>query len=59
MPTQSDTDKIIRQVYCDVENGFGSIAETHRESKKILNSITYSDVKDFFGTAKVKTNKRL
>ena len=47
MSTQSDTDRIIRQVYYDSENGFGGIAETTRESKKILNSITYANVKDF------------
>ena len=47
MSTQSERDKIIRQVYYDVDTGFGSISETFKESKRILNSITYNDVKDF------------
>jgi hypothetical protein len=47
MSTQSERDKIIRQVYYDVDTGFGSISETFKESTTILNSITYNDVKDF------------
>ena len=55
MTEQQNKDSIIRQVYYDVDTGFSSIAETHRDAKKILNTITYNDVKDFFGKAKVKT----
>ena len=47
MSNQSEKDTIIRQVYYDAGNGFGSIAETYREAKKILNTIKYNDVKDF------------
>jgi hypothetical protein len=47
MVIQSDRDRIIRQVYYDVDNGFGSIAETYRDAHKIMNSITYEHVKDF------------
>ena len=43
MTDTSGKDCIIRQAYYD-EQGFGSIAETHREAKKILNTITYNDV---------------
>jgi hypothetical protein len=34
MSTQSERDKIIRQVYYDVDTGFGSISETFKESNK-------------------------
>ena len=34
MPTQTDKDRIIRQIYYESDSGFGSIAETARESKK-------------------------
>ena len=57
MPTQTDKDRIIRQIYYDSDSGFGSIAETHRESKKILNSITYNDVKDFLERQKSRQTK--
>ena len=55
----SEKDKIIRQVYYDADTGFGSINETYRDAKKILNTITYNDVKDFFRKAEIKTNKRM
>ena len=57
MSTQSDKDKIIRQIYYDSDSGFGSIAETHREAKKILNTITYNDVKDFLERQKSRQTK--
>jgi hypothetical protein len=57
MSNQSERDKIIRQVYYDSDSGFGSIAETHRESTKILNSITYNDVKDFLERQKSRQTK--
>ena len=34
MTEQQNKDNIIRQVYYDVDTGFGSIAETHRNAKK-------------------------
>ena len=37
--SKEDKDKVIRQVYYDADTGFGSIAETYKESKKILNTI--------------------
>ena len=57
MTEQQNKDKIIRQVYYDVDTGFGSIAETHRDAKKILNSITYNDVKDFLERQKSRQFK--
>ena len=57
MSTQSNKDRIIRQVYYNTDTGFGSIAETARESKKILNNITYNDVKDFLERQKSRQPK--
>ncbi|MFY9239447.1 MAG: transposase family protein [Roseovarius sp.] len=54
---KEDRDKVIRQVYYDTQTGFGSIAETFKESKKILNTITYNDVKDFLERQKVRQFK--
>ena len=56
MTDTSDKDRIIRQVYYD-DTGFGSIAETHREAKKILNTITYNNVKDFLERQKSRQTK--
>jgi hypothetical protein len=47
MVIQCHRDRIIRQVYYDIDNGFGSIAETYRDAHKIMNSITYEHVKEF------------
>ena len=55
--SKEDKDKVIRQVYYDADTGFGSIAETYKESKKILNTITYNDVKDFLERQKVRQFK--
>ena len=54
---KENRDKVIRQVYYDADTGFGSIAETFKESKKILNTITYNDVKDFLERQKVRQFK--
>ena len=52
----SARDRIIRQVYYN-ESGFGSIAETYKEAKKILNTITLNDVKDFLERQKTRQIK--
>ena len=57
MSEKSEKDKIIRQIYYDADSGFGSISETHREAKKILNTITYNDVKDFLERQKSRQTK--
>ena len=54
---KENRDKVIRQVYYDADTGFGSIAETFKESNKILNTITYNDVKDFLERQKVRQFK--
>jgi hypothetical protein len=41
----TDKDKIIRQVYYDKDNGFGSISDTYKQANKVLNTITVNDVK--------------
>ena len=55
--SKEEKDKIIRQIYYDADSGFGSIADTYKASKKILNSITYDDVKDFLSRQKVRQFK--
>jgi hypothetical protein len=52
----TDKDKIIRQVYYH-ESGFGSIAETYKDAKKRLNTITLNDVKDFLERQKTRQIK--
>jgi transposase InsO family protein len=52
MANKTEKDRIIRQVYYDADTGFSSTAETYRDSKKILNSITYNDVKEFLSRQK-------
>ena len=53
----SDKDKIIRQIYYDVEDGFGSIIETHKKAHHILNTITLNDVKEFLNKQKSRQTK--
>ena len=55
--SKEEKDKIIRQIYYDADSGFGSIADTYKASKKVLNSITYDDVKDFLSRQKVRQFK--
>ena len=57
MTDSSEKDKVIRQIYYDADSGFGSITETYKASKKVLNSITYDDVKDFLSRQKVRQFK--
>jgi hypothetical protein len=49
-------ENIIRQVYYN-ESGFGGIAETYKEAKKILNTITLNDVKEFLEKQKTRQIK--
>ena len=44
--SKDEKEQRIRQVYYN-EDGFGSVNETYKESKQILNSITINDVKEF------------
>ena len=53
----SDKEKIIRQIYYDVEDGFGSIIETHKKAHHILNTITLNDVKEFLNKQKSRQTK--
>ena len=53
----SDKDKIIRQIYYDVDDGFGSINETYRKAHHILNTITLNDVKEFLNKQKSRQTK--
>ena len=57
MSEQQNKDRVIRQVYYDVDTGFGSINETYQNAKKILNTITYNDVKDFLERQKSRQLK--
>ena len=52
---------VIRQVYYDTDTGYGSISNTYKEANRILNSITYKDVKEFLErqeSVQVKKNYR-
>ena len=39
--------QVIRQVYYDVDTGFGIINNTYKAANRLLSSITYKDVKEF------------
>ena len=51
-----EKNKIIRQVYYN-EDGFGSINETYKKAKNILNTITINDVKEFLSKQKGRQTK--
>jgi len=53
----TDKDKIIRQVYYDKDNGFGSINDTYKQANKVLNTITINDVKEFITRQKGRQTK--
>ena len=55
--SKDEKDKVIRQVYYDADAGFGSIAQTFKDAKKVLNSITYNDVKEFLERQKSRQTK--
>ena len=48
MDMSDDNDKIIRGVYYDQDSGLGLINDTYKQSHRILNTITLTDVKDLF-----------
>jgi transposase InsO family protein len=54
--TEENKSSVLRQVYYG-ENGFGSIAETYKEAKKILDSITYNDTKQWLEKQKSRQTK--
>ena len=58
MSDQQNKDRVIRQVYYDVDTGFGGINETYQNAKKILNTITYNDVKGFLERQKSRQFKK-
>ena len=47
MATSEVKDKIINYVYYN-ESGYGSIAVTHQDAKKVDNTITLKYVRDWF-----------
>ena len=49
---------VIRQVWYDADTGFGSISNTYKQARKILNSITYDDVKEFLERQETKQVKK-
>ena len=53
-----EKEKVIRQVYYDVEKGYSSIQQTYKDSKHILKSITLTDVKDFLQKQSPRQTKR-
>ena len=55
--SEEDKDKISRGVYRDADTGFGSINETYQQANKILNSLTYNDVKEFLQRQKSRQTK--
>ena len=52
-----DKDKIIRGVYHDADDGFGSINDTYNQSHRILNTITLTDVRNFLNRQKSRQTK--
>ena len=55
--SKEEKDKIIRQIYYDADTGFSSVSDTYHDAKKILNTITYNDVKDFLERQKTRQTK--
>ena len=56
--TEENKSSVLRQVYYG-EHGFGGIAETYKEAKIILNSITYNDTKQRLEKTKITADKTL
>ena len=55
--SKEEKDNIIRQVYYGADTGFGSIAETCKDTMKIPNRNTYNVVKDFLERQNIKRTK--
>ena len=49
---REDTYKLIRGVYYDADDGFGSINDTYKQLHRILNTITLNGVNDFLNRQK-------
>ena len=52
-----DKDKIIRQIYYDPGDGFGSVSDIYKKAHHILNTITVNDVKEFLNKQKSRQTK--
>ena len=52
-----DKNKIARGVYYDADDGFGSINDTYKQSHRILNTITLTDVRNFLNRQKSRQTK--
>ena len=52
-----DKDKIIRGVYCDADDGSGSINDTYKQSHRILNTITLNNAKHVLNKQKPRQTK--
>ena len=57
MTETADKDRVIRQVYYDIDTGFDSVINTYRKANKISSSITLADVKAFLDKQKSRQNK--
>jgi len=55
--TQEEKNSVLRQVYYDVEHGFSNIQTTYKEAKRILDSITYNDTKQWLEKQKSRQTK--
>ena len=54
---ESDRGEIIKGIYLDKDEGFGSVAETFKKAKAKDKSITYNFVKDYINSLKHKQTK--
>ena len=57
--TDKEKEKVIRQIYYDKDTGFGSIAETYKDAKQILNTTTLNDVREFMKKTTNTTTKSI
>ena len=55
--SKEEKEKVIKQIYYDAEDGFGSVKETYQNSKKVLDSITLNDVKQWMSKQTVSQLK--
>ena len=55
--TAGEKHTILRQAYYDIEHVFGSIQTTYKDAKKLLDSITYNDTKEWLERQKSRQTK--
>jgi transposase InsO family protein len=56
--SMSDKEEVIRKVFYDKEDGFGSVQKTYKAAKELDKSITLKDVREFLAKQEIRQGRK-